>query len=114
MDDERINRRVNSKVRGIDYRHVQGIRLPTQVRCQATKPILGSDGLPILRAAGAAIRGGRDTDRVEVVAANTGEGAGFESSYCRGLPAAGCSGHDNNARDAHGTRESYSTAAERS
>src|SRR5262245_19570221 len=41
------------------------------------------------------------TDRVEVVAANTGEGAGFKSSHCRGLPAAGCSGHNKNARRRH-------------
>jgi len=46
MDDERINRRVNSKVRGIDYRQVQGIRLPTQVRCPAVHPRVRKLGLP--------------------------------------------------------------------
>lgn len=46
MDDERIDRSVDCKVRGVDDRQVQRIRLPPQIRCPTVHPRIRKLGLP--------------------------------------------------------------------
>ena len=62
-----------------------------RIGCQTIKPRPGRDGLPALGAAELAFQylGGRYTNRVEVVAADTGERTSLKGSNRRRLSAAG-------------------------
>jgi hypothetical protein len=89
-------RRTGLAIKDADFR-------PVRSGGELIEPSLGRVSLPLLRTAKVAahLLDGRHPDRVEVIAADAGQGTRFEGAHCRGFSAAGGSCDDKNSRCGH-------------